>query len=239
MHEQDCEKLKKLSEANKQNINPQLDWLKGKVSNNTPTEWGVEFKQTGYDDPDTPQDEVVYTNSQQQGNEGTVALFTGGQYIGGAHCHTKGGYGIYSFGDIHFLLEAYNATAPHRKHLVSYMLVCDNPNDLQNPNVYAINVTNIATLQAAHDAVWNHPDNAITPTGNQDEDEKTKMNLIHEKLAIDYKANKDNLEKYFLQKFGSFGISLYKADNDLNNWNQLELATDDNNNLVVQPKPCN
>ena len=79
----------------------------------------------------------------------------------------------------------------------------------------------------------------ITPTGNDEKDEAERIKLIHKDLVDGYDRNLNDLEKFFLQKFANFGLSLHKADNDMGNWNKLELDTDENNNLIAKPKPCN
>ena len=252
MHEQDCEKLNRLGQSDKQNIKPEIQWLKNKVLANEQVEYGVEFEQYGYDDTDTAIDETTYNNPHVTGTpfiqtgssvaEATVTLTVGPKNIGGAHSHIINNEShMFSFGDIKTLLEMYDYALPKRKHLVTYMIVCNNPQDPQNPLTYALTVNDFNALSLAFNSVWNNPKYSLNPneiTGNPETDDRTKLTKIHNVLAREYKNNSNNLEKYFLQKFGSFGISLYKADNNLDNWSQLELDYS-SGTLVVQPKPCN
>lgn len=252
MHEQDCEKLNKLGQSDNQNIKPEIQWLKNKVLANEQVEYGVEFEQYGYHNPVTGIDDTICNNTHVTGTpfiqtgssvaEATVTLTVGPKNIGGAHSHiiNKGSH-MFSFGDIKTLLEMYDYALPKRKHLVTYMIVCNNPQDPQNPLTYALTVNDFNALSLAFNSVWNNPKYSLNPneiTGNPETDDRTKLTKIHNVLAREYKNNSNNLEKYFLQKFGSFGISLYKADNNLDNWSQLELDSS-SGTLVVQPKPCN
>ncbi|HTO35519.1 MAG TPA: hypothetical protein VLZ72_04730 [Flavobacterium sp.] len=50
-------------------------------------------------------------------------------------------------------------------------------------------------------------------------------------------CNKDGLEKGFLKRFATYGVSIYKAsDENLTNWDKLELG---NNNQTVNKVSCN
>ena len=108
---------------------------------------------------------------------------------------------------------------------------------------YALKVNDIDWLRNEVNAVWNNPKYAVPNTGNQDFDENAKLKKINEELAKGYEANKSDLEKYFLQKYGGGSFDLYKAkDENLDNWDKLETGTDplsENPTLLkVNKIPC-
>ena len=73
-------------------------------------------------------------------------------------------------------------------------------------------------LNTALDADW------AKAKGNTDEE---KEKNIKNRLAKEYKKS-NNIEQTFLNLFGNYGISLYKAtDTNLSNWKELELDTND------------
>ncbi|WP_286968335.1 hypothetical protein [Flavobacterium sp. UBA4854] len=95
-------------------------------------------------------------------------------------------------------------------------------------NTYAIKVDNIGVLNDKVNQVWNNP-KFIGKT----DDEKIK--IIHKDQGYKYRDSKGALEESFLQQFGSFGISLYKADNSMSKWNKLTLNTTTNKTIQT---PC-
>lgn len=69
-------------------------------------------------------------------------------------------------------------------------------------------------------------------------DKKKKKNL---KWKLQNEYNQDsNLERVFLKEFKDCGVSLYKAEDDnLSNWNKLELNNPNANLSSVNSIPCN
>lgn len=241
MFTKDCENLKNLSQSTDQNVNQKIGWLKDKVKANNTIEWGSSFKRIGYYNNVTSQTEYSYDNSENMGTPNYVEMSISGDHVGGAHCHTTTGFQMYSFGDLHLLLDMHEATRVEHEQDVTFMLVAINPADANNPFVYALKIDNYEQFKQAHDAVWNNPKYAVTPTGNPVNDFKTKMDLIHNEQALDYKANSTDLNKHFVEKYtSSFGLNLYKAEDDLSNWNKLELANGPTpGSTIVDSKPCN
>jgi hypothetical protein len=222
-----CEKMKGLIDSNNPtNIKPQIDWLKTKVNaavNNK--EFGVEVqKHTNYDG--TTRYEY---NQVTSANEFSVQISTGGTNIGGAHSHPDNGYAMFSFGDVKFLLDAYDDASSTRKDDVFYTVVCKDNYGIVN--TYTLRVNDIETLRFQVSIVMNGAKyNGMT------DDEKLK--LIHDEQSINYANSNGQLEKSFLQQFGSLGVSLYKADKGLSEWDKLELS-DGTNNAYVMSNPCN
>ncbi|HET8809310.1 MAG TPA: hypothetical protein VFM65_03485 [Flavobacteriaceae bacterium] len=229
--ENDCQNLKALSDVNGQNINDQIDFLKTKLdeqnSSTNPHEWGVMFKRELNGDGSH-----ACTNTPVEGTAHGVNLIKGWDYIGGAHIHTPNGYGMYSFGDLVQLAGFYNyASADNLPYVVSIM-ICNNPvyetDPTANPYiVYALKANNPSLLIAQVNNMLNSP-LYYAPTKEQ------KMKKILAAQAKGYEDNKNNLERYFLQVFGTFGVDLYKAVGDMSNWNKLSL-----NGTTVESIPCN
>ena len=107
------------------------------------------------------------------------------------------------------------------------ILICPNPNDPSKPNVYAIKVDNVQALTNRLNSDLAAPQFAAPNLNAQ-------ILLIHKQLSREYQSHKNDLEKYFLQRFAQYGIQLFKADNDLSNWNKLSL----NNSSQVLSIPC-
>jgi hypothetical protein len=86
-------------------------------------------------------------------------------------------------------------------------------------------------------------DPLIAALPNEDDQTKAMNDKIGEK-NLPFLNNTVGLEKRFLEEFYSHGISLYKLNENTNNWSKLQLATPYNpttpnaSNSVV-PIPCN
>jgi len=224
-HTDPCEQMRALTDVTKTgNMKPSVDWLKGKVmAAVNKVEHGIEVKKVM-----NPDGTYRYEYTQVSSvDEFSVPLSTGSSYIGGAHSHPKNGYAMFSFGDVKFLRNAYDEASPSRKQDVFCIMVAKDNSG--NVNAYAIKVDDFATLDRKVNEVWNNPKyNAYT--------EIDKLDLIHTDQAYKYHNSKGALEESFLQQFGSFGISIYKADDALKQWNKLTLNTATNR---VTQTPCN
>src|SRR5690606_3558063 len=74
---QPCERLKSLMDTTKQNIVPEINWLKNKSINNEPIEWSSSFnKQT-------------LQNERKSGTELSVEVQVYRNYVGAVHLHPK------------------------------------------------------------------------------------------------------------------------------------------------------
>src|SRR5690606_754025 len=92
---------------------------------------------------------------------------------------------------------------------------------------YALKVSDIDILTQKIDNDW---DNA---KGNNDE---KKEDYIEKIMTKKYEKS-DDLEQTFLELYGNYGVSLYKAtDANLTNWKLLEL--DEENEDPVNEIPC-
>ncbi len=236
-----CENLKELSKNSEQNIDPSINDLKQKLAEGVTNEWGVQFK---HDTDVTP---AVYSNILVSGNGNTAPFRSGWNYRGGAHIHTNEGYGMFSWVDVRNLFKAYSNTNPEKKDLVTNIMVCNISSPLvgsNSYNIYAIKVDDIIALENQINTTWNNPLYFVTPSGDPKKDESDKIDLIHlaqEKEFIKH-LNTDNLSvddcltKAFLNQFITYGISLYKKNNDTNNWERITF--DPLTNTILKT-PCN
>ncbi|EJG03324.1 hypothetical protein [Flavobacterium sp. F52] len=219
-----CAQLKALTDVTQTgNMKPSIDWLKGKVmASINRLEHGVEVKKLM-----NPDETYRYEYNQISSvDEFSVPLSTGSSYIGGAHSHPKNGYAMFSFGDVKFLRNAYSEASPSRKEDVFLIMVAKDK--AGNVNTYSIKVNDFVLLDSKVNSVWNNPN-------LNNKSEKEKLKKIHDEQAELYDGSEGALEESFLKQFGSFGITIYKADPLLTKWSKVELnPTTKKANLV----PC-
>lgn len=239
--EDPCENLKNLSKPDKYNINPIIDLLKDKVRNQAKKEWGTEFIRTNYFNS-TAGSVVNYSTNFREGDNYDITLTTGEEtnalghiirYVGGIHSHPIDGYSMFSWGDLRSLLLMYdNMLSNSYKPQVSLLLVCYNHADPTKPHVYAIKVENIEALRNKINEEWNKAAyNGIT-------DDAKKVKRINDKFGEKYEKNKNDLERFFLQNFKDFGVSLYKAEDDMSNWNKKSLGSGTGSTQTIDTTPC-
>ncbi|MCA1965827.1 MAG: hypothetical protein LDL23_04165, partial [Flavobacterium sp.] len=138
-------------------------------------------------------------------------------------------YSMFSWGDAYQYLMLNQLSNIYRNDL-TLMLVTYNP--VTNTNdVYALKVENMRNFR-------NKMNNQLNSLGTMDLNLKIKK--LNEKLGDKFESE-TNLEKAFLEYFDGYGISLYKAEDNLSNWKKLEKNLDPVSYLVnpVIEKPCN
>ncbi len=221
-----------LTKPDQQNIKPTVDALKQKLAEGVANEWGSSHSSKYIYDPTLNENNLVYENSPLvEGTPYSVSVDIGPRYTSSTHLHPKGSYPIFSWVDLHLLRETYKECTATLKSQVSIQIVCHNDANPANPIVYSLTVNDFNALNSSVDQILNNP-----KYNNKTIEEK--FQIIQDALADDF--NKNNLELFFLKHFQSYGVSLYKANNDLTNWTQLELLkTDTNPEGVVNQKPCN
>ena len=57
-------------------------------------------------------------------------------------------------------------------------------------------------------------------------------------MNLKYETNKNDLERFFLQNFKDFGVSLYKAEDDMSNWNKKSLGSGTGSTQTINSTPC-
>jgi hypothetical protein len=229
-----CDQLNDLTKTTNANIKPNIDWLKTKLNGPNVVENGVEFSK-GLD-PATG--DPVYTNNNiVSANNANVPIMTGGNHYGGAHTHPNNGHPMLSFGDLVVLRDLYQNAKPSSKTEVTFILVCKTSIVPYTIKTYAIKVDDINSLISEINLRLSNPAYSSLPT------EDDKVNAEVKRQAGIYDKCNGEYEKSFLQQFGSFGISLYKADDYVDNWKKLDLGTNPDptapNQLIVTEAPCN
>jgi hypothetical protein len=211
-------------------IKTDLDWLKTKTGERL--EFGVEVRSSKPDGVNT----VYATQQKSSTNQYSIVMEVSGSSEGDAHSHPLDSHAMFSFQDVRHLLSVYDIVLPSRQANVFVMVVCKDASG--HTNVYNLKINNVDMLRAGVKAVW---DNIKYATASIEDD---KIKAIHDDQAIIYNNSNGDLEKSFLQQFGSFGVSLYKAaDDSLANWERLNLGGNPDpsspNKLIVIKTPCN
>jgi hypothetical protein len=210
-----------------------LNMLKNKLTNNglnlgvCNNETGVEVIKTY----DLGTGSYNYsTNIVQSTNNFEVTTKVGPKYIGTIHNHPTNGYPLPSFGDLKSYLDLYDNTRPENRDEIFEMVVSKDENG--NIAIYNIKIDNIDKLRTEVNNLLNDPELAHLT----DEDEKIAHIIQNEKTY--YKKDGGKHEKAFLQKYGAFGIDLYKSsDPAMNDWGKLELSTE-NGTFQVKKTNC-
>uniref|UniRef100_UPI00404A92BE hypothetical protein n=2 Tax=Flavobacterium sp. TaxID=239 RepID=UPI00404A92BE len=238
-HEKNCTNLQDLISTSKQNIVPIIDFMEGKLDQNTKNEFAASFKNTYSYDEDTNTNTVIYSNEyEQEGTPSSAQLSLGTYYFGGIHIHPKSNGiagALFSWLDLRTTLEAYQYANGTLKNKVTLMLIAPDPQDLDKYNLYSLRIENVTNLINKLDEDWNDP----SMSGLTDDQ---KINTLNDALGNDYIANSGNVEKFFLEEFSDYGISLYKGDpdSDYQNWDKLELEHNIQSNIkTVVKNPCN
>lgn len=234
-----CETLAQLSDLTIDSANDfsnKVNELKNKITSNQTNEWAFSIERTTSYNATTNENNTDYnTTDIIEGDVTSSKTWKGDDYIGGVHTHPKLGHAVFSWSDIRNLKLTHNEAHRGNKKHVFYMVVSTNPNNSNQPLIYSIKVNDIIKLQAKIDEDWN--DLELVSDYPDEKEREIEINRI---LGIKYDENKSNLEKYFLQKFGDYGIDLYKAQNgNLNDWAKLNLDNNSSGQLDAIPQPCN
>lgn len=218
-----CETLNELTNPAKANGKPNIDWLVQHALNPVNiVEHGTEFELNNYSS--------TYTNTNVTStNQNEVELYVGGDIYGSAHHHTINGHEIPSFGDLEQLAEIYKKATTPNKNIVVSIIVCKTGNTI---NIYALKVNDITALENAIKAEYRKHNTSPNP----------KVIILEEEGVI-YNESNGEYEKTFLNKYKDIGISLYKTDTNMQNWNKLEVLPPDpmypnTNTEIVKLTPC-
>ncbi|NBL63847.1 hypothetical protein GV828_01390 [Flavobacterium sp. NST-5] len=234
-NEEHCKELKKLYEndvanpGKKPNIIPQIEWLEEKVDEKK--EYGVEIKKGM-----NVAGDVVYTPTRKESPENhEVSLSQHTLILGWLHSHPINGYGMFSYQDLRFFRNGYREISDSRKPEAFTIIVCRDKTDPTKTNVYALKIDSFNIFSQKVDAVWN------SLKYIDFNDEKERLEKIHLEQAEKYHYYEGDLEFSFLSQFEGFGISLYKASDNLDNWIKLELQPEPGfmPPFSVKQTPCN
>ncbi|TXD80890.1 hypothetical protein ESY86_19800 [Subsaximicrobium wynnwilliamsii] len=218
----DCESLSLLvaNDSLGSNILPIVNQLRTKLGTND-NEWSISYENVWSEDgrknvPDT-EDGIREGTSRTRSKSKS-----GNLWVGQIHTHPLNTYKVFSWLDLRALKLIYEDVNNHFKQDVFLMAVAP------NNETYAMKVNDIAALISKIDADWTN----ASGTTNQEKESDI------EKVMVDKYSISSNQEQAFLELYGDYGISFYKAtDANLSNWKLLEL--DENNNQTVNETPCN
>jgi len=217
-----CNQLNDIIDPNKANIKPKLEALKTTLAQ--AGENGVQFSN----------DSGTFTNTDLTPTAtNSIDFAAGGNNYGGVHTHpTYATYPMFSWSDVNNLVRLYQLASNENKNKVTFMLV-SSENSATAGEVYALKVDDFIAFR-----------NRMTLDKTNIRAKKRNLNFgstddqlidaLNNELGTEY-ASDTNGEKAFLNYFNDFNISLYKANDDISNWNKLELQFDGS----VAETPCN
>jgi hypothetical protein len=217
------ESLKQLVENDSlgSNILPIVNQLRTKLGPND-NKWSVSYRNRWIDGnkKNVPDDDGIQERPSRTRSHAT----TGTAQVGQIHTHPEDTYAVFSWLDIKLIGQFYNNS--HADFNAEIFLIAVSPNNV----TYALKVDNIETLNLKISS-----DLTSAEGTTDDENERNLMKDMKDK----YNKSVD-LEKTFLQLYGDYGISFYKAtDANLSNWEQLELDLDESNEEIIIPTSCN
>lgn len=234
-----CESLNNLFDPidpQNRDLNHYIGLLAEKHNNGQENEVSYSFNKTTQYDGDLEEDVTILGEpAYREGTPTEASILYGGYYYASIHLHPKSqreAAGIFSFLDLKTLRDAYDGSSSNfqSNNEVTLILLAPDPKNLNNYNVYALKVKSWTALNLK----VNNEENS--PRWAKYIDPKKRMDAIQKELGDAYIKNKNNLEKYFLQRFGSYGISLYKLNgNDV--WDELKLNSTPNG-IDVDKTPC-
>ncbi|GEN75623.1 hypothetical protein [Chryseobacterium hagamense] len=171
-----------------------------------------------------------YDTNLKEGVGFSVVVSYGGFIKGNAHNHPSNGVRIPSVGDIMWLKLCKENIAPSKA--VAYnIVVCSNPvspNDPTKANIYAIATDDSNTISIKVDDMLDRSDlSSLNYDGKRDQ-----LLAEDDKYYAGLDDNPTELEKKFLQKYGNFGLGLYKFDKTANKWMKITL---ENNTIISTP----
>jgi len=165
----------------------------------------------------------------------TVSSFT---TYGGAHTHPDDNYPMFSFSDLLVLSKLYTCASSSLKNSVFFTLTA-RPLPGMIPNTYAIKIKDLSKLSSKIVFLRNKAVSKV-PSITTSSTNKMVERGINQLLKKEFEQS-INLERAFLDFFNDSGISLYRANETLDNW--VELLSDplsspyDPNSVYEQP--CN
>lgn len=156
----------------------------------------------------------------------------GGDIYGSIHSHWYDLYPIFSWSDVFNLRTSYYEASSVNKSETTIMMAGKECLTCENVVVYALKIDDWNTFRAKIMGDYGDP---ITQNYTQ----KEKMDYKDRQFSKKFKLNMNTqqLEKLFLENFADYGISLYKATDELNNWNKLSLSG--NPLSPITNTPCN
>ncbi len=221
-----CEELNNTINSEGANIKPHLENLKTKLQEEG--ENGVSLQNDG----------GTYNNvTIPPTNTNTITPPVGNAVYGAAHMHPAySTFPMFSWGDVYTLSKLYQYTSSDLKDEVTFMLVCA---DIPQPaEVYALVIDDAAAFflslnNELQNMINNNPSiDSSLPIADKIE---LAIGFLNDDLGNEFIVDAD-FEKAFLNYFGDYNISLFKADGAISNWSKLSL---DSPIGPVEETPCN
>lgn len=211
-----CQSLNNLINPNKGNIMPVINSLLLMAGNPTQNqvENGFSFKK---------EDNGTYNNpTVPNQNEAIIDMPEGPNIYGGIHFHPEILGNMFSWSDIYQLIEYSKKVKPELRSEVVFMLMTG------EGNVYALKFTSIRKLNDFLLAQFNNVARKY-PTWNN--------NRIIEHLDTsqnDFKGDKTDVERAFLEKYSITGLQLYQLDisNQTPKWKQIILPSNPSDSIL-------
>jgi hypothetical protein len=231
--EDPCFSLKKLFENDsisphrKPDIKPKVEQLNEIIASGLPHEGIYSLSKNSKCDYSTSNLTISPT--------GTSALPKyGGDFYGSIHSHWFLLYPMLTWSDVFSLKTSYMEAIPSNRTEAITIMVAKECLTCESTVVYAIKIDNWNTFRAKiGNELFNNPD-----TENFTEI-KDKIKVVNDQFAEKFRngMNNQELEQLFLENFANHGISLYKANDELDNWSKLTLSG--NQFIPVTKTPCN
>jgi len=227
-----CDQLKKLFQTDSiqpnkaPNLKPDLEILRGYADSNINHEKAYEFYKNSLADYSTSSIISGVTTNSVNITIPNPILY------GAAHTHSVNLYSMFSWSDVYTLYRLYgNATMGNKNECV-FMLVSKYCVTCTEVNVYAIKINDFNKFRARLNADINNPRTyGYTLQQKIDfADEQFKEKFTNE-------MSQQQMEAMFLQNFANSGIALFKANENLDNWNELSLSS--NPSMPITETPCN
>lgn len=223
-YDPNCDSLKKLTATDSlsANILPLVNTLRTKTNENV--EYSVNFRKNINFGKEY---EYMHEDGIQAGRDRTTSIFKlGNTNFGQIHTHPNKTYPMFSWSDVARIKDAYEELNDDFDKRDIFIMIVNH-----NGSVYSLKINDAQKLIDKIDEDYN------SVSGSTEEEKEKVLNRRIQEL---FNINKDNLEGTFLNRFKDFGISLYKAtDQNLSNWDKLELEDPNDKNSNIIPQICN
>ncbi len=207
-----CQQLDDLTNPALQNAKPALEDLKTLAGSSLNYENGYLFRKNA---------SGVRTNEQITPNttsDHAIPIKTGTTVYAAAHTHTYELFPMFSWQDLYVLYSLYQNSSINKSE-ATFIMIAKDCLTCATVSTYAIKIDNFVKFRAKINSDLNNSNTA----GYSDADKfKTANDIYDDKFKPG--MNNSQLEKAFLEYIGTHGVSLYKANDDLSNWDKLELS---------------
>lgn len=218
-----------------QNIQTAINNVKPQTQTKIEFSYEIE-KQYNYDT-----ESYDYTATLKAGSNFNTPVQVGGHIQGQVHNHPKNGIAIPSWGDIEWTYQCEDNNTNRNNNSAYNIVVVKDPENTDSTITYAVTINDFNALETQIDFEMDQENVLDEP------DSEKKLAIINKKFREYFQDIQDDtsaLQQKFLEVHYNYGISLYKMNDDTNNWEKLSLENpfDPNNpnaNNTVVKEPCN